>query len=310
MAVHIRLNKADILEILCGYNINSMVQFCLLEGGSTNTNYFVAADHQRKFVLTICDTKSFEETLMLAKLLDHLDNHQFETSKVVRDKAGEAVTLFKQKPMLLKGYISGKVIDQYSQKVLQNIGTCLARLHQIPVPDYIPKSFPYGEQIFGDLGNRFQTHPFVKWLVEKKDTIKKSLLSTLPKSLVHGDVFFNNIIVGENQHPVIMDFEEAGYYYRIFDLGMAIVGVCCKEGSIVLSDVHALIKGYQDKIKLTPLEKENLRAFIVYAAVTTAFWRFRQFNLVYPSDHSKESYREMVHIADQAFNLSNEEIFG
>jgi homoserine kinase type II len=309
MAIHMRLKKDDLLEILRNYNIDSLVQFHVLEGGSTNTNYLVEVDNHRKFVLTICDVKSYEETLVLAKLLVHLEENQFATSKVIRSNSGKSVTLFKRKPLLLKEYISGEVTDYFNEEILLMLGSTLAKLHKIPLPDYLPKNFPYGEQIFGDLSDRLGLHPFTNWLSEKQNYLKKSLLPGLPKSLIHGDVFSSNVIITERQHPIIMDFEEAGYYYRIFDLGMAIVGLCCKNGKIILPNMHTLIHGYQQLITLTNEEKVNLKAFIVYAASATAFWRFRQFNIIYPTDALKESYLEMCNIADHAFNLTNKEIF-
>ena len=34
------------------------------------------------------------------------------------------------------------------------------------------------------------------------------------------------------RRATIMDFEEASYYYRVFDIGMMFIGICCKEKNL------------------------------------------------------------------------------
>jgi len=59
--------------------------------------------------------------------------------------------------------------------------------------------------------------------------------------------------------------------------------------------------------ELSNIEKEYLPGFITYAAAATAFWRFMQFNILVPDEKQKDRYLEMVHIADNAKTISNEE---
>ena len=55
----------------------------------------------------------------------------------------------------------------------------------------------------------------------------------LPRALSHTDVFCDNVIVADDETAVvIMDFEEATLCERIFDLGMAIIGLCAEDKSI------------------------------------------------------------------------------
>jgi homoserine kinase type II len=303
MSLYSSLQKEEIEAILQNYDIGTLIRYEVLKGGVANTNYVVETD-KGKYVLTRCDHKSFLETRMLADLLVHLAAHQFESSQLIRNRSGGHVGLFKDKPVLLKGFIMGEVSSHFGEEVLVKLGRALARLNQIPAPDYLPTSFPYGEQAFTDIDEGFSNHPFFSWLSKKHEYIKKSLLPELPKSMIHGDLFYSNVVVTNDQQPIIMDFEEACYYYRIFDLGMAVVGLCCEHGQIVPSKMRALIKGYQNVKRLTPQEAANLKAFIVYGATATAFWRFKQFNIVHPVERLKDTYKEMMAIADQAYSFS------
>ena len=129
----------------------------------------------------------------------------------------------------------------------------------------------------------------------------KTLHPDLPKAFIHGDLFPSNIVIAKGENPIIMDFEQACHYYRVFEIGMAIVGLCRENGQLVWSKAEHLVTGYQTITPLMPIEKEKLNTFIIYAAAATAFWRYRQFNIIAPMEKMKDNYREMSAIANQVF---------
>ena len=95
-----------------------------------------------------------------------------------------------------------------------------------------------------------------------------------------------------------MDFEEACYFFRVFDIGMTIVGTCCESGQLDLNKTANLLSGYEQMIPLLPIEKKALQAHTVYAATATAFWRHKNFNYVHVIPEKKEHYREMYSLAN------------
>jgi len=132
-------------------------------------------------------------------------------------------------------------------------------------------------------------------------------------TLIHGDVFFDNLIVQGDQLMAIIDFEEACHYYRSFDLGMVIVGACRNRQCISFQKVRKFLRGYQNEMTLESVERESLKAFAVYAAVATSFWRFRQYHLLRPDPRLYDEHVEMQTLADTIFDypeLSFTELFG
>jgi homoserine kinase type II len=117
-------------------------------------------------------------------------------------------------------------------------------------------------------------------------------------ALIHGDVFFDNLIVQGDQLMAIIDFEEACHYYRGFDLGMVIVGACRDRQGISFEKAGRFIRGYQKEATLQSIERESLKAFAVYAAVATSFWRFRQYHLLRPEPRLYDKHVEMQTLAD------------
>jgi homoserine kinase type II len=117
-------------------------------------------------------------------------------------------------------------------------------------------------------------------------------------ALIHGDVFFDNMIVQGDQLMAIIDFEEACNYYRSFDLGMVIVGACRDRQGISFEKAGQFMRGYQKETTLQSIERDTLKAFAVYAAVATSFWRFRHYHLRRPEPRLHDKHVEMQTLAD------------
>jgi len=171
-------------------------------------------------------------------------------------------------------------------------------LHEIPAPSYVPQSFPYGRSHFPEVMNSNLDHAYVGWLSGKHSYLQERIPPHLPTALIHGDVFFDNMIVQGDQLMAIIDFEEACHYYRSFDLGMVIVGACRDRQGISFEKAGRFIRAYQKETTLQSIERESLKAFAVYAAVATSFWRFRQYHLRRPEPRLYDKHVEMQSLAD------------
>lgn len=303
MTLYTKLNDEIINQLITQFDVGIVQDWKILHGGAENTNHYLKTN-KGQYVLTICERKTVAETTALAKLLKHLEQHQFDTTKIIPNQKGTLLSFYQDKPILLKSYIEGRVEENIANDLLIKIGNSIAQLHLIPAPAYLPKEYSYGQQAFPQLTEQRINHPFVEWLNNQHQNILGKLHSDLPKAFIHGDVFDSNVVISANETPIIMDFEEACYYYRIYDLGMAIVGLCQENGLINWAKANLLIQGYQSTIALIPLERNYLKDFIIYAATATAFWRFRQFNILAPMEAYKNTYQAMLNIAEQTKNTS------
>lgn len=277
MAHYTFLNDEDLDAILFHYGIDNVQSFYALGGGSENTNYRVNTS-TKTYILTICEQKSQEKSRELATLLEHLREHNFETSKLVKTTNGAMITMWHDKPVMFKDFIEGEIIEDLSEDLLMDLGKQLATLHQIEAPEYLPRTVSYGMERFDEVLVYAPDSSFYAWLKEMQSYIEGNLKSDLPKALIHSDIFYNNIIVDEKfNRATIMDFEEACYYYRVFDIGMMILG-CCSEGEVVnLDKVSWLLEGYQQETQLLEKEFDALQAAVIYGAVATAFLETSKF---------------------------------
>lgn len=301
MSLYTQLDDATIRQIAKQYNIGNIQSWKTLEGGVENTNNMLVCGTQ-KYVLTLCERKTAEETIVLANILEHLEKQGFDSSKIIKNKKGELVSFHQGKPVLLKTYIDGQVKEVFDEIIVKKLGKKIAQLNQIAPTKDMPHQFSYGEHLFKEVYENI-SHPFANWLKETHTYILKNLHTELPKALIHGDIFTSNVVIKDGE-PVIMDFEESCYYYRLFDLGMAAIGSCSQNGQLNWPKIQLLLEGYQAVNELSGLEVRHYKNFIVYAATATAFWRFRQFNIIAPIEDRKDSYKEMQSLANQARNIN------
>ena len=302
------LNQTELENILnTHYKLGSILNYKVLSGGSENTNYWVKTKN-KEILLTVSEQKSLEQATELALLLEYLAKNNFDTSKIIRTIKGELATISNGKPIIVKEFIQGSIIEYLPDNMLEYIGEELGKLHQIKAPDSLSRKLNYGIEHFDIVTLYAPESDFYKWLKNMAQIIKKSLKTELPFALNHSDIFYDNVIISKDQKKAtIMDFEEACNYYRVYDIGMMIIGTCTEGEKVNLTKASYILKGYQRHIQLLQIEKEVLQIFTTYAATNTAFWRHKNFNYVNPASNKKDHYLQMKNLADNVMQVPKEE---
>lgn len=297
MAKYIQLEEKQIRALAIQYNL--VVDDCShIEGGAGNTS-FLLYTNRGKFVLTVFDI-SIDRVVTLSKLLLHLEKYKFPTTRIIHRIEGGEIAIIKGKPVLIKPYISGQVVRDLDEAQLNQIGTVMAQLHQIPAPEYVPKEHDYGIETFPRAFGHQIDPEYEYWLKQKYDFLQKSIPSDLPTGLIHGDVFYDNVLFDDGQFKAVIDFEEACQHDFIFDIGMGIVGLCVDGANINLLKAKALLSGYQQIRQLLPREKDVLQTMVIYAATATSSWRFWKYHIDTPMPEKAKLHREMMQLAVNA----------
>jgi len=298
MAQYTSLTTHEIEAIIANFAITNISSFKVLGGGSENTNYLINAENG-KYVLSISEQKTEEKARELAHLLEHLEKHDFETSKIIRNTNNESVTLWKGRPILIKKYIEGKILKDLPYHLIELIGMELGKLHKIEAPEYLPKQIGYGKEQFVNVEKYAANSLFDIWLKEKLAYISPHFASNLPKTFIHSDVFWNNVIISEDEGSImIIDFEDSAYYYRVFDIGMMIIGICGEGKTVNLEKARYILKGYRQEIQLLDIELNALQAFTVYAGAAMTFWRHLNYNYTKPDSKLSNHYLGLKVLTD------------
>ncbi len=298
MEHYTRLDKKEIETILARFDIRPIVSFEVLSGGSENTNYLINSKNG-KYVLCICEQKTVERSKELTALLEHLEKNHFNTSKTVRTRDNDPITIWNGKPIMVKEFIEGNINKELAPHLLELIGQELGKLHQIEAPDYLPIQLSYGKEQFSNVKKYAANSEFDIWLTDILEYMHPFFDLNLPKSLIHADLFWDNVIITTNERSaIIMDFEEAAYYYRVFDIGMAIIGICAEGETVNLVKAKHLLTGYRSEISLSEEELKSLKAFTIYAGASMTFWRHQNFNHVKPDPQKFGHYLGLKVLVD------------
>lgn len=297
MAQYTKLSSEELTDIVSHYPVGNTLLLENISGGFGNSNFKLTTT-KGTFLLKICDEKNITELQMQMKLLIHLQQHSYPTVYPVLLKSGEMLYVTQDYNVMIYPFLEGKTPNP-SQNVLEQIGSALAQLHRISPLTGLPR-FPMGMiQITPFLDEvketQFHSHPFLTWLKSELDWIKPELEKTLPKGLLHGDLFLDNTLFDGNKMVAILDFEEACHDILLIDVAMTIIGCCyTNQHQLDIPAVHGFLYSYNSMRPLTEDEWDSLDGFVHYAALSIAFWRFRQFNIRYPDVVNAELYQEMI----------------
>jgi homoserine kinase type II len=300
MARYSKLLATEIQEIAARFELR-VSDYAAIDEGASNSSYLIRTN-RGKFFLTVFEISLVRVTI-INELLLLLEEFGFPTTRLLRKSNGNTISFYQDKPVLFKPFIAGQVRKNFSEAQLSQIGAALARLHQIPTPIYLPNEHAYGLQTFPDLFDHGIDPAYEYWLNQTYDYLKENIPPVLPRGLIHGDLFFDNVLVENGQFKSIIDFEEACDYALIFDLGMGIVGLCAEGTGINWQKAKAFISGYQQIRRLEPPEKAIFQIMIAYAAAATSLWRFWKYNIDTPNPDKANKQWEMAGIAKNALAI-------
>lgn len=316
MATYTQLNKQDIQSLADNYDLR-VIKFLPIDGGSGNSSYILKTE-KLSYVLTVCDDKKIDEVFKMGQLLLLLETHNIPCNRLILPVNSEILTTFttadRVKPVMLKNYIEGQVIKQLDETMLFEVGRQAAQLNQISPPDYLPTNHSYGRQFFSRaIGLNIDTK-YESWLSEEIDYLEQNISENLPRGLIHGDLFYDNLLFDPSSSmpggfKAIIDFEDACHYHLIFELGMGILGTCINDITVNLDKACSLVNGYEKIRPLIKIEKESLQLFVRYAAVATSYWRFNKYNIEEPSEHKANHHLQMMNIAKSVSEIPKTHFF-
>lgn len=299
MANYTILEKQDIADI-CEYFGLTITAHVPMDGGAGNSSYLFTTTEGTKLVVTVCDDKPLAHVTELVHLLQHLAAEGFTTNQIVRpiDEQRDPVMVLKGKPVMVKHYLEGAVAETRNEAMLEQVGERMAALHQISAPDYLLTTHPYGKELFLNVTQEGIDPVYEAWLADRAAHLHAALPTTLPTCLIHGDLYFDNILFEGERLKALIDFEEACHYSRVFDLGMAIQGNCTEMDDFNLQKATALVRGYEQGQALETVEKKSLKLFIEYAAIATSYWNFWKFNIDEPLPEKANRHLQPAKLAD------------
>jgi homoserine kinase type II len=250
-----------------------------------------------KLVLKIWNEQSLEDVEYLLSMTSYLADNGIATPPPINFKNGKSMMVIDGLAWTLLPFIEGQWLG-HDHSSLYSLGVIQANLHLVKPPKGLKNDFSMGNTLFEKLFSiADESHgwsDFLKMLKFESVVLSENIGEGLPKGIIHGDLFPDNVIGTKDKVKSLLDFEEMCYDVLAFDLVMTFVGFGWENGLPVAERWHSILAGYQSIRKLNDDEINALPDLHRLATLSIAAWRYWQFVINYPNSEHADRYLEMT----------------
>lgn len=286
----------DASDIIIAAGLSDLVNLEKLPGGWANSNYKLSLNDNTKRVLKIWDGQTLDEVDHLLSITTYLSDNGVPTPSPIPFSNGEFMVVKNGLAWTLLPFVEGAWLEP-NDSSLYSLGRIQASLHLIKSPVNLKEKFSMGNSLFDKLfsiaDERNDWSDFLHML-KSESTILKQNIGELPRGIIHGDLFPDNILGTNDNINSILDFEEVCYDILAFDLVMTFVGCGWENGEPVVERWVALLDGYQSVRMLSHEEMDSLSDLHRLATLSIAAWRYWQFVINLPNTEHTDRYLEMT----------------
>ena len=284
MAVYTVLKRQTLKSLLKGYGLGELSEASGVPTGSVNT-YYRLETNKGKFFLKIDEVKTAAELQQEIDLLVFLRSHRIPCPKPMADEQGKLIRDYRGKPVSVYAALPGKARseEQISLDHLAEVGKTLALLHVVGQEYKIPVENRFSFSRIRDLYKQMQ-QAMPAHLKQVKHTLddelshhEEYLEERLPKGIIHGDVFADNLLFRGKRVSGLLDFEAAGYGKLITDLATATNALCYLDDQYDLERFNALVDGYQNVRALSLVEWDAFPNELRFSALRFTVTRIKDF---------------------------------
>ncbi len=286
MAVYTELSQPFIEELANEYNFGRVAKVVGIPEGSVNSNYVIEAARGR-FLVRVDEVKSESEVRREIDLLAFLRKHSFPCPHPLQDRTGRFYRDYDSKCASVFRYHDGRVLlaERLRPSQLETIGRTLADLHVIGrgYKKGIDNRFSFERvaDLYLSVRNRLPNY-FRKVMRTIEDEIQyltQYLEGKLPKGIIHGDLFADNLLFRGEKLTAVLDFEAACRGKFIFDIATAVNALCFIDGYYSLDRFRCLLQGYESVRTLSLAEWDAFPNELRYSSLRFTITRLHDFFL-------------------------------
>lgn len=271
MAVYTHLSAEILSELIAQYDVGELRTAKGIAEGVSNSNWLIgtsgADDAGARFILTMYEKRiELGDLPFFLGLLDHLAAQNCPVPRTIHDRAGAAFRMLDGKAVALIEFLPGVSIDEPTAAQAHNVGKVLAEMH------LRAKSFS------GSRKNDLDAAESARVLAECgadalaridaalpatiaiAEEVAASLPADLPASVIHSDLFPDNVLMLGDEVSGLIDFYFACNDAMAYDVAVTHAAWAFNgAGTQFREDVAAaLIAGYESVRMLEPEERAAL----------------------------------------------------
>jgi homoserine kinase type II len=277
MAVYTKIDNQDLLSLSNNYKLGKITKFKGIKKGIENTNYLLKAS-KNNFILTIFEKRVQKKDLpFFMNLMEKLNQKKIICPKPLKNTKGTHLIKIKKKHASIVTFLSGVDKVNLNYKNCYDVGKNIAKFHRVTtkIKLYRENSMSI-KKLDGLLKSiKFKSNKISSKLKPTLNMCLKDIRNhwpkKLPRGIIHGDLFIDNIFFNKNKFSGFIDFYFSSNDYLMYEIAICINALCFdkKKNSFKMNHnkVKNLIDGYETIRPFTKNEKNALNILCRGAAL-------------------------------------------
>jgi homoserine kinase type II len=265
MAVYTEVTDEDLARFIESYGIGELLSYKGIAEGVENTNYVVHTSRGH-FILTLYEKRVDRDDLpFFLGLMEHLAAAGLSCATPLRDRDGMNLRELAGRPAALVTFLEGFWVRRPRPEHCFAVGQALARLHLAGQNFPMKRRNTLGPKGWRPLFERFEDRAdgviagLGNFIRAELSELLPQWPSSLPRGVIHADLFPDNVFFRGAQLSGLIDFYFACNDFLAYDVAVCLNAWCFEQDlSFNVTKAQALLRGYQSIRKFTPGEREAL----------------------------------------------------
>lgn len=270
MAVYTPLGAEALADLVDAYDVGELVSAKGIAEGVSNSNWLIetlsGGDRTARFILTMYERRiDTAELPFFLDLLDHLAANGCAVPATIHDRQGASLREIDGKAVALIQFLPGVSPSKPTSAQASSVGASLAKVHlaaqsfqRTRADRLTPSANCVALQRCGDrLGT---IDPGLPEALELATDIVDRWPSDLPRSIIHSDLFPDNVLMLGERVTGLIDFYFACNGMMAYDLAVTHAAWCFDKAGVRFDAAlgEALVAGYETIRPLEPPERAAL----------------------------------------------------
>ena len=270
MAVYTKITDQDIGYLFQEYD--GIEQVNGIAEGVENTNYLVVTNNKKKFIFTIFEKRTKETDLpFFHKAMNEFSQNGITCPTPIIINKNDIFKI-KEKPCAIYSFIEGRKITTLNTKAIISLSKNISAIHNIGSQSNLLRENNMLLNSWKFIINKFKNYDGEN----KKEfahinnliiSLENQFPKNLKKSLIHGDLFKDNIFFKNNEVSGFIDFFFTCTDTIVYDLATLINAWFFNYEKFDENNFKTFFNQYFDSIAWTNEEKENFNFYLKASAI-------------------------------------------
>ena len=272
MAVYTQIGAEEMAALIAEFDVGQLVSAKGIAEGVSNSNWLLettgAANGATRFILTMYEFRiDLGDLPYFLSLLDHLAAKCCPVPRTIHDRSGALYRMRGDKALALIEFLPGVSVSDPTPAQARAVGAALAQLHAAAA-DFAPvrangMGLAEWQRLFDACGadGLAIIDPQLAGLVaEHLPKLAAAWPTDLPRSVIHADLFPDNVLMLGDKVMGLIDFYFACNDLTAYDVAVTHAAWCFdSSGQTFRADLSAaLLEGYESVRPLLPEERAAL----------------------------------------------------